>query len=66
LLADLDGLEADITDRSCALLHRLRGEIAEIDGDFPAALAYWQEALALDSQVGIKRRYEALLSKVES
>ena len=60
LLATLEGREDQNPVRAQAELLRLRGEIAEAAGDVGATRILWEQALALDSQVGIKRRLAGL------
>jgi len=61
LIAELDGKDASIPEPSRARLLRLRGEVAEAEGDVAQALKLWQQALQLDPKVGIRRRYEILV-----
>lgn len=53
----------DIYDHAPAL--RLRGEILEHVGDLPGALAAFDEALALDPQIGVSRRADGLRRKLD-
>lgn len=66
LLAELEGKEEEIPEQSRARILRLRGEIAEAEGDSSLAINCWQRALEIDPKVGIRRRYNALLSKVST
>ena len=62
-LAELTDPAEKIPPNSRAKLLRYSGEVAEAKGDMEAALRFWKQALELDSKVGIKRRYEALIAK---
>ena len=61
----LDGLtqdENEVTAANRARVLRFRGEIAAARGDSQAAITLWQQAMAMDPKVGIKRRLDAVLS----
>lgn len=64
LLDDVERSGAPLTDHDRGRIERWRGEIAERRGQAAEALKHWDRALALNPQVGIKRRYEALKRRV--
>lgn len=51
--------------KSCAYILKYKGACLEVIEDFTSALACYEEALALDPKIGVKRRYEQLRKRLD-
>lgn len=64
LLDEMEGSTQELSDSERAKAERYRGEIAERRGELQETRQHWERAIALDPQVGIKRRLTALRKKL--